>query len=112
MKVKARHQKVWEDLDAAKNLMEETEQALVRTKAREAKPSRAVEGSQVEVNVAENQASIASACVLSFENARQRMMALSEEEIKAEAHERLHQDKAGNVKELEDQIKKLGHFQY
>lgn len=49
-------------------LVEETARALAAAKARETELSLVVKASRVEVNVARDQASIASSCVLSLDD--------------------------------------------
>lgn len=110
-KVVARYQKSREELESNRRLVEEAERTLAAMKAGETKLLQVVKASREEMHAAEDQASIASACVSSLEDEWQRKMVLSEEEIRAEARERLHQDKADRVKELEEHIKKLGYLQ-
>lgn len=93
------------------HLVEKIERALVAAKAREDELSHAVDASRAKVSVAEDQASITSACMLSLEEEHEKKVVPIEEEIRAEAQACSHQDKAGKVKEFEDRIKKLGHLQ-
>lgn len=54
---------------------------------------------------------MSSACLVSLEEEVQKLAALSQDIIRVEAWERLHQDEADKVKKLEDQLKKLGRLQ-
>lgn len=54
---------------------------------------------------------IASALVLSLEEERKRKAIPNKKEIMVEAQERLHQEKAEEMKALEDQIRMMGDLQ-
>lgn len=81
------------------------------TKFKEAELLYVVGASRAKVNMAEDQVQITSADVLFLEEEQHKKIISSEEEIRAEAQKRSHQDKVAKVKELEDQIKKLGRLQ-
>lgn len=109
-KARAHHWKGKEDLKATKHSVEEAECALAAAKARVAEHSRAVKTSRVQVSATEDQALVASTCLLPLEEECQRMIAPSLPELRAKALARLQKDKVDKAKELEEQIKKLGHI--
>lgn len=67
--------------------------------------------SRVQARETADKVLIASTCLISLEKELQKMMAPSQDAIRAKGKEHLHQGKADKVKELEGQIKKLGRLQ-
>lgn len=87
------------------------QQGLADVKARKAELLKVTEASRVQASEAEDQTMMTSTFVMFLEEERSMMIVPSPDELRAKTRERLYKAKAGKVKKLEDEIKKLGRLE-